>query len=203
MYPKKKNLLLRRSVKSSEHSTHASNETETDNSPRVRGHQTIRPAVHVQSPSGNTDNPNTKTSVHERFVQVAAFISRHAAILTSFPVEDKVCRHNSSTNNSCTVQKPLSHVALDRAGRRLHVGALKGIMKCLARLCEDGRDGLGQRPGGRVVDESSGVCGFRNLAQRRWYGKWASHKKRHDCSIDKYQPCLVGDAELQERPRSI
>lgn len=181
-------LLLRRCVESSKHCTHARNKTKTNNSPRAGGHQTIRPSIRVQSPSSNTDNTNTKTSVHKRFIQVASLVDRHAAILTSLPVEDEVRGHHSSTHNRSTVRKSLPYVTLGGTVRRLHVCPFESILECLTGSREDGRRNkaeglLSLRLKGRVVDESSVVRGFRNLAQRRWNGEGAPEEERHDCRI--------------------
>merc|ERR1712187_969514 len=164
-------VVLRGRVESSEHSTHACNETQTNDSPRVCGHQTIRPSVHVESPSSNTDDTNSKTSVQKCFVQVASLIRGHSAILTSLTVEDEICRHDSSTHNGRTIQESLGHVTTLGTICGLHVRPFEGILECLSGPCENrGRsraEGLRLRLEGRVVNKSSGVRGFGDLAECR------------------------------------
>lgn len=94
------NLLVGRSVESTIHRSDAGNQTDTSNKPRVRGHETIRPTARVESSSSNTDDSNTKSSVHKSFVQIRPFVVRHSAIFPCLPVEDQVCRQDSSTNDS-------------------------------------------------------------------------------------------------------
>lgn len=132
------NLLIRRSVVGTEHRAHAGSQTNTSNQPRVGGHQTIRPSIHVQSSSGDTNNTNTKSGVHESFIQIASLVVRHSAILSCFTVEDEVRSHDSATHNGRTVEQALGEVAtLSCTVRRLHVSAPEGIPEGLPGLCED------------------------------------------------------------------
>ena len=137
----------------------------------------------MQSPSSDTDDTNTKSSVQERLVQEAALKRGHAAIFSGFAVEDQVRCKDSTTDDGRSVKQLLSKVAsLDIVGR-LHVGAAESILEGLTGLCENG-DGTG-RLGlsgleGRVVDETSAVSGFGDLPKRRRNGERASHEERHD-----------------------
>lgn len=180
----KANLLLRRRIESSKHGSDASNQADTEDKPRVRRHQAIRPAVHVQSSSGNTDDTNTKTSVQESVVQVAALKWRHATVLSRFAVEDHVRNQNRSSDDGSAIQQTLGEVAtLSGLVGRLHVRPSEGILESLSRLGQDGGGTSRMRLRGlerRIVDESSGIRRLRHLAKRRGDGKRAPEEKRHD-----------------------
>lgn len=143
----------------------------------------------MQSSSGDTDDTNTKTSVHEGVIEVAALVRRHATILSCLAVEDHVRSQHGPADNGRTVQETLGEIATLRAlVGRLHVRPSERILEGLLGLCEDGRRtgaepvvGLG-RLERRVVDESSGVRGFGHLAQCRGDSEGASEEERHDCS---------------------
>lgn len=179
-------LLLRRRVVSRVHGTDASDKTQTDNSPRVRGHQTVRPSVHVHRSSRNTDDTNAQTGVQERLVEVAALIWRHAAILSRLTVEDQVRRQNGTTHNGSSVQQPLGQGTLVDPVGRLHIRAAEGILEGLLRAAEDGRrrtlEGsvVVEEPSGSVGD--GGVRGFgRDLLEHRRNGEGPSEHESHGC----------------------
>lgn len=142
--------LVRRSVQSAIHGSNATNQTETNDNPRVHGHKAVGPSVHVQSSSSNTDNTNSESSVQESVVQEASFVRRHAAVLSRLTVEDEVRRQDSSTNDGGSVEQSLGDVATAvGVSGRLHVCATEGILESLSGLREDrrrgGADGLGLR----------------------------------------------------------
>lgn len=131
-------LLLRRRVVSRVHSADAGDQTQTDNSPRVRGHQAERPSVGVQRSSSNTDDTNAQTGVQERVVEVAALVRRHATVFSRLTVEDQVRHQDSPTHDGGAIQQPLGQVALVDLVSWLNVGAAEGILEGLLRSAEDG-----------------------------------------------------------------
>jgi len=164
--------LIRRGVESSVHRANAADQTDTHDEPWVHRHKAIGPAARVKRTSSNTDDTNTKTSVHESLIQEASLVGRHAAILASLTVEDEVGSQNGTTNNSGTIDQLLSDVSRLRIVGRLHVGSAEGILKGLTGFGEDrglGTERLGYlgRLKRRVVDESSCVRELRNLMQGR------------------------------------
>lgn len=140
----------------------------------------------MQSASSDTNDTNTKSSVHKRLVQVAALKRRHATILSGFAVEDEVRCQDSTTDDSGTVDQLLGDVATLNIVGGLHVGATESILEGLTGLCEDGdgtgRLGLGLE--GRIVDETSAIRRFGDLPKRRRDGERASQEERHDCDDD-------------------
>lgn len=137
----------------------------------------------MKSASSNTDNTETKTSVHEGFIEEASLVSRHAAILTSLTVENKVGSQHSTTNDGSTVHQLLSCVAGLGVEGLLHVGTAEGILKGLARLAEDGGSAESlSRLGGlerRVVDEASSIGKLRSLAESRRDGEGTPKEESH------------------------
>lgn len=155
-------LLVRRSVEGSIHRADAANQADTKDEPRVHGHETIRPSVGVQGARSNTDDTESKASVHESFVQEAPLVSGHSAIFAGLTVEDEVRSQDGTTNDGSTVQQLLSEVTLIGVVGLLHVGPTEGILEGLTGLGEDGRRSCGwfrclsslER---RVMDESGCV----------------------------------------------
>lgn len=135
---KAKDLLIRGSVESTVHGADAANETDTHDEPRVHGHETIRPAAHVEGASSNTNDTNTETSVHKGFVQEAPLVSGHTAVFSRFTVEDEVGCQDGTTNNGSAIQQFLGHIAtLCRVEALLHVCTAEGILEVLSGLGED------------------------------------------------------------------
>lgn len=177
--------LIRRGVESSVHRANAADQTDTHDEPRVHRHKAIGPAARVKRTSGNTNDTNTKTSVHESLIQEASLVGRHAAILASLTVEDKVGSQNGTTNDGGTIDQLLSEVSRLRIVGRLHVVSAESILKGLTGFGEDrglGSERLGYlcRLKRRVVDESSCVGKLRNLMQSRRYGERAPKEECHD-----------------------
>ena len=154
----------------------------------------------MQSPSSNTNNPDTKSSVHKGFIQIRPFKRRHSAVFSSFAVEDEVRCHDSSTDDSCAIDQLLGQVALRSIGGLLHVGATECILEGLPGFGEDGGRGETRlRLSGlerRVVDEASGVRGFRQLTESRRNGKGASQEERHVRGYDNMIPMQYQKMEL-------
>lgn len=141
----------------------------------------------MHSSGGDSDDTNTKSGVHKRFIQVAAFVVGHATILSGLTVEDEVSRQDSAADDGRTVQESLGHVTtLGSIVCRLHICTAEGILEGLSGLCEDGRGKRAERLRlsrleWRVVDKSSRVGRFRDLTKRRSDGERPSHKERHGC----------------------
>lgn len=106
-------------VECSVHGSKAGSETNTDNQPRVRGHQPITPATGVQSPSRQTNDTDTQSGVHESLVEVFSFVRGHTAIFARFPVEDQVRGKDCTTHQSGAVEKSLCQIAAGSCARRL------------------------------------------------------------------------------------
>lgn len=179
------NIVIRRGVESSVHRANAADQTDTHDEPRVHRHKAIGPAARVKRTSGNTNDTNTKTSVHESLIQEASLVGRHAAILASLTVEDKVGSQNGTTNDGGTIDQLLSEVSRLRIVGRLHVVSAESILKGLTGFGEDrglGSERLGYlcRLKRRVVDESSCVGKLRNLMQSRRYGERAPKEECHN-----------------------
>lgn len=126
----------------------------------------------MQSAGSNSDNTNTKSSVHESLIQEAPLVSGHAAILAGLTVEDEVGGQNSATDDGTSVQQLLSEVATLSVVGLLHVAAAEGIVEGLTRLGEE--RGLGSERFGslgglewRVVDEASSVRKLWSLSEGR------------------------------------
>lgn len=91
--------------------------------------------------------------MHESFVQIAALVGSHAAILSSFAVEDHVGRQDGSTNDGGAIQKSLSEIAtLGGIVGRLHVGTTEGILEGLSRFRKDRGGGRAERLGLRWLN---------------------------------------------------
>lgn len=158
----KGDLLIGRGVESSVHRANATNKANTENEPWVHGHEAVRPTVGVKRASSNTNDTNTKSSVHESLVQEATLVSGHSAVLAGLAVEDEVGGQDGAANDGTAVQQLLRDVARRSVEGLLHVCAAEGILEGLARLGEDGGGscgGLGGLGGldRRVVNETSSV----------------------------------------------
>lgn len=138
----------------------------------------------MQSSSGNTNDTNTKTSVHKCVVEVAALVRSHPTILSCFAVEDHVRYQDSSTHNGGAVQQTLSEIAtLSRLVCRLHVGPSESILESLSGFGEDGGTDRLRLRGleWRVMDKASSIRSLRHLTKRRGHGEGTPKKERHDC----------------------
>lgn len=178
-------LLIRGSSKGGVHRANAANETDTHNQPWVHCHKTVRPAAGVQSAGSNSDNTNTKSSVHESLVQEAPLVGGHAAILAGLTVEDEVGGQDGTTDDGTSVQQLLGEVATLSVVGLLHVAAAEGIVEGLMRLGEE--RGLGterlsslRRLEWRAVDEASSIRELWSLSEGRRYGERAPKEESHD-----------------------
>lgn len=179
-----KYLLIRGSSKGGVHRANAADQTDTHNQPRVHRHETVGPAAGVQSAGSNSDNTNTKSSVHESLVQEAPLVSGHATILAGLTVEDEVGGQDGTTDDGTSVQKLLGEVATLSIEGLLHVAAAEGIVEGLMRLGEERRLSAERlsslrRLEWRVVDEAGSIRKLWSLCEGRRYGERAPKKESH------------------------
>ena len=102
------NLLFRRRGESAVHSANTCSQADSDNDPRVRGHEPVAPPAAVERLSCDTNHANSKAGVQESFVQILAFEGRHTSILTSLAVEEEICSNKGGAHDSGAVEETLA-----------------------------------------------------------------------------------------------
>ena len=128
------NLLFRRCSAACHHRTDRSNETDTEDKPWTSSHETVRPTILVKCASGDSDDSDTKSSVHKGFVQVFALKRRHASIFSGFSVENEVDRDKRGAKNTGTIEETLLEIAgLNWILEGVALIAAKGLLEEVAR----------------------------------------------------------------------
>ncbi len=93
----------------------------------------------MKSPRRDSDDADSKSSVHESLIQVFSFEKRHATILPRFPVEDKIRCDNSASEDSSAIQELLCEIApIWSIGGLLHICASESILECRLWFAESG-----------------------------------------------------------------
>lgn len=91
----------------------------------------------MKSASGNSNDSDSKSSVHECFVQVFALKRGHASIFPGFSVENEVDRDECGAENTSTIEEALLEVAgLNRILKSVALVAAEGLLEEVARRCK-------------------------------------------------------------------
>lgn len=127
-------VVLRRRGVASHHRTKRSHETNTENKPWIRTHQPVRPTVHMESASGNSDDSDSQSGVQESVIQITSLKWWHSSIFSCFAVEDQVDGKQRSSKDCAAVQQALGDIALREwvLWRRSLVSPLAGLTECLS-----------------------------------------------------------------------
>lgn len=118
----------------SHHRTERSNKTNTENKPWVRTHQPVRPTVHVESASGNSNDSDSQSGVQESVIQIASLKWWHSSIFSRLAVEDQVDGKQRSSKDCAAIQQALGNIALRERvlWRRSLVSPLARLAECLS-----------------------------------------------------------------------
>lgn len=104
-------LLIRVRVEGSVHRADAGDQADSDDNPRIHGHQLIGPATGVKSASCKSDNPDTEAGVHKGLIEERALKRWHAPIFPCLPVEQQIRCQSRASHNCSTINESLRQVA--------------------------------------------------------------------------------------------